>query len=350
MSKSSYRIAFVLAVLTAAFATARGAAQVTVRVDSSHHQVIVVVGPWDVPGAAPGASGPHAGHTEAPTVRFVWPVDGWVHGVRLRILDARGTVLSRRLIHHVQLINFSRRELEYPAAERLAGFGGETDDLHLPASIGVPVSAGMAMAIATAWRNPDPAPIHGVRIEFAVDWLPTNFVPRPVSVLPVALVVIHDVFEHNAFDLPPGPSTYTRDFPWTVSGRVLAVGGHLHDYGISLTLLDASTPTPRRVLSITSKRDSTGHVLGVSRLLPGAMGSGTALRAGRTYRVVGSYQNTSGAAIAAGAMSHLVVLFAPDHLEAWPAVDSTDPRWKQDQDIIFQRDMAGMDMSGGQRR
>ena len=149
MTRSALRLTTCMSLVAALASVARGSAQVTVRVDSSRHQVVIVAGPWGIPAASPG-NGVHAGHADAPTVTFVWPVDGWVHGARLRIVAADGTTLSRRLIHHIQMINFSRRELAYPAAERLAGFGGETDDLHLPASIGVPVAAGMAMAIATA--------------------------------------------------------------------------------------------------------------------------------------------------------------------------------------------------------
>ena len=53
---------------------------------------------------------------DSPLLRFVWPVDGWVRGVKLRIVDKGGHPISRRLVHHINVVNFGRRQLFYPAA------------------------------------------------------------------------------------------------------------------------------------------------------------------------------------------------------------------------------------------
>ncbi|HEX3927614.1 MAG TPA: hypothetical protein VHW65_06425 [Gemmatimonadales bacterium] len=331
------------AMLCPAFARA----QAVVRIDSTHHTVTLTAGPWDIPAPPKGATGEHAGHSEPPTERFVWPVSGWLRGARLEIIGANGAALPRDIVHHIEVVNFGRRELFYPAAERLVGFGKETEDLRLPATIGVPVTAGMPMAVAIAWHNATAAALPGVRLQLTFEWLPTNFNPRPVSVLPVTLVVSHDIFEESGWDLPAGPSSWTRDFPAALSGRILAAGGHLHDYARNLELVDVpAAGEPRQVLALAVKQGPSGQILSLQRLLPGVMGDGIRMHEGHTYRIVGTYQNPTGKTIEGGAMTHLVVLFAPDKLAAWPAVVASDPGWQKDQDYLFHRTMAGMDMPG----
>jgi hypothetical protein len=316
-----------------------------VRVDSAKHLVVITAGPWDIPSAAPGPRSEHSGHVEPPPQRFVWPVNGWIRAATLRLLTSTGVQVPHGMMHHLEVVNLGRRELFYPAAERIIGFGKETEDLRLPSSIGVPMTAGMPMAIAGAWTNTTGADLHDFRVELTVEWLPQNTVPRPLSVLPVTMVVIHSMFDESGFDLPSGTSTWSRDFSLPVNGRILAAGGHLHDYATGLALQDVSVgTTPRQVLALGTKHDADGHLVGVGRLLPGIMGGGIRIKQGHTYRVVSTYDNQTGAMIPGGAMTHLVVLFAPDHLDAWPAVAPNDSLWKTDQDYLFHRVMAGMKM------
>src|SRR6058998_3709772 len=51
--------------------------------------------------------------------RFSWPATVWVRGYRLRLFDARGRALPRRWIHHLYVVDFDRRELVYPIAQRV---------------------------------------------------------------------------------------------------------------------------------------------------------------------------------------------------------------------------------------
>src|SRR5258707_4964601 len=92
-----------------------------VRVDQRRHVITIVVGPFDVPSMPPGME--HAMHDEAPGTiaqELTWPVDGWFRGFKMEVFDARGTPLSRRLLHHFTLVNYDRRTLFFPVAERIA--------------------------------------------------------------------------------------------------------------------------------------------------------------------------------------------------------------------------------------
>ena len=204
-----------------------------IRVDSSRHQVVLTVTPIDLSaghGAEPHAS-IHAGG-ELPLLRFLWPVDGWARGASLRLSAEGGTALPRAILHHINLINFGRRQLFYPIAERLLAMGPETEDIRLPATVGVPVAIGMPMGLVAAFHNPGHEPVNSITLELRIDYAPANQVPRPISVFPAYLDVQNPVAHDIDFDLPAGASIWTADFTIPISGRIIGAGGHLHDYGI----------------------------------------------------------------------------------------------------------------------
>jgi hypothetical protein len=107
-----------------------------------------------------------------------------------------------------------------------------------------------------------------------------------------------------------------------VSGRLLAVGGHLHDYGKELRLEDVATD---KVLTrVHALRTPGGEVTGVSHGLYGILGRGPHLVAGRQYRLVAVYQGSPTDSIR-GAMGLMGGIFAPDDYRTWPKLDRTNP-------------------------
>lgn len=302
-----------------------------VWVDSSRHQVVLTVTPIDLSaghGAEPHAS-IHAGG-ELPLLRFLWPVDGWARSASLRLSAEGGTALPRAILHHINVINFGRRQLFYPIAERLLAMGQETEDIRLPATVGVPVAVGMPMGLVAAFHNPGHELVNSITLELRIDFAPANQVPRPISVLPAYLDVQNPVAHDVDFDLPAGASIWTADFTIPISGRILGAGGHLHDYGTALELLDVTESSPRVVLRLGTRRDRNGRLLAVGRALPGVTGKGIRLHPSRRYRLVGEYRNSSGEAIVKGAMVHLILLFSPDRVAQWPPLLADSPEFRND--------------------
>jgi hypothetical protein len=327
-------------------ATAPDTTSLAVAVDSSKHEIVIRVGPFDVPAmemhemtgmqADMGMPGHEAMAQDSPLFRFDWPVDGWARGYRVALVDAHGRSLPRRLLHHMLIVNFDRRQLLYPMLERLLGVGAETDDVTLPRTIGIPVRRGMVMGIYVGWHNESMEALDGVSLELTVQWLPTNQNPTPVSVLPLYMDANLTVGVSNAFDVPPGHIEKSWSFTMPVSGRLLGVGGHLHDYGSAVRLEEPARG--RTLITLLARRDSAGRVDGLRRKLFGVRGEGLKLSAGHTYRVVGVYDNPTGILRRDAAMAHMVGLFVPEDLARWPAVDWSDP--------VIQRDLAGLGIAG----
>jgi hypothetical protein len=321
------------------------APSLSLTVDSSRHEITVRAGPYDVApmGKMSGlgmmdhemAGGIEGMGTDTPLLRFDWPVDGWARGFRISVVDREGREVPRRALHHLILVNFDRRQLLYPMLERLLGAGSETEDVSLPRSVGIPVRRGMAMGLYLGWHNEGMASLEGVSLRLTIQWMPRNQAPEPVSVLPLYMDANLTVGVSNAFDVPPGHSERSWTFTMPLSGRLLGVGGHLHDYGTALRLEEVARN--RTLITLTARRDSAGRVLGLGRKLFGVSGEGLLLKAGRVYRIVGVYDNPTGQLRRGAAMAHMVGLFVPRDLSRWPAVD-----WS---DSVIHRDVAALNDS-----
>ena len=288
---------------------------VSVRVDSSRREVIVAAGPFTVGG---GGHHEHSSHGVI-LLPFRWPVGGWLRGAAIEITDGHGKRLSPGLLHHLNIINVERRQVVQAAYERLLAVGQETGDLMLPAGVGVPVADQSRLALLVAWDHMAPGDLGAVDLKIRFRWLPSNTVPQPVAVLPFPLDVGFDAATSDAYDLPPGPSE--RQFEFTVgpAGRILAIGGHLHDHGVSIRLEESGSG--KVLVELRPEIDRAGRVISMPTRIPGASGDGILLRAGRSYRVVARYDNPTGGVLVDGAMGLLVGIFAPDRpdLKMWSA-------------------------------
>jgi hypothetical protein len=324
---------FVWPMVLATVLVSQHSSSVTVHVDSARHEITVTAGPFDLPPnhahsmAHPGTTMPGKAH-DIPAGYFAWPVDGWFRGFRLRAVDGQGRPLSRGIIHHLILVNFGRRQLVYAAAERLMGAGAETDDAAVPKTVGVPMSPGMPLGMYLEWHNATGQTLGDVHLELTLLWIPQNQVPRPVSAFPVYMDANLTVGGSNTFDIPPGRSSKAFEFALPVGGRLLAVGGHLHDLGVRVQLDDASTG--KVLTEVSATRNAEGTVTGVGRRLFGVRGDGLKLERGRRYRIVGVYDNPTRETRVNGAMAHMVGLFVPEDVAKWPRIDPADGDYRHD--------------------
>jgi len=261
-----------------------------------------------------------------------WPADTWLQGFQLRVVDGAGRELSRRLLHHWAVIDVDRRELVYPVAHRVMGGGAESGDVRLPPTVGVPLPAGHRLQAFFLWHNDSDQDLEAVYLRLTITWLPGNLQPRPAPVLPFWADVDFHPGEGgaNRYDVPPGGSTRVAEFTVPVSGHLLVLSGHLHDYGASIRVEDAQTG--QILACVTARRHADGTVREVSRELLGLWGPGPHLEAKRRYLIVVVYDNPTRTPLT-GVMGVIGGLFQPDDVRAWPAVDPTNPD--------YQRDLAG---------
>ncbi len=299
------------------------------QVDSSHHSVLITGGPYRVP-VNPEMPGMMMDMAATPVQKFAFPVDGWLQGFRVDLFDDQGHALPHRLLHHLIVVNFSRRMFLYPALERLLGVAEESDtgDVRIPGTIGVPMRAGQELGVYAAWHNDLGHDIPVAYWRIVLYMAPGNRRPRPIDVLPAYMDVnIQTNPEENRFNLPPGHFEIGYEFTPPLSGHLLVATGHLHDYGTLVRLVDAASG--KILVTVKAKRDSLGRVLSMPRKLLAIRGEGLHLKAGHRYRVVGVFDNPT-RDTSFGAMANMVGLFAPDRYREWPAIDPTDAYYSRD--------------------
>jgi len=304
-------------------------AQRGVHVDSARHLVVITMGPFVIPPAPPlmNHMAMHMEGGDSLVKRIYWPMTTLLQGLRMEILDASGQPLPRRLIHHLNLVNFDRRQLVYPLAERMMGFGQETEDVSVPRSIGVPITAGHRVGVFVMWDNETGQTLRDVTVRLTFSWAAGNLQPHPIAVMPFIIDANLVVAGHNVFDVPPGGCTRHYDFRLPVDGHLVAVSGHLHDHGTWVRLVDKTTG--RVVVTVNARSDSTGHVTGMSRELLALRGQGPHLKANHEYRLETRYENASADTLH-GMMALMVGLFAPDDPRRWPNIDPGDGDYQKD--------------------
>ena len=310
-------------------------APVSIQMDSIHHRLVITAGPYHLPpmdmaqmmGMDMDMGGGHAAHGELLLTRFQWPTTEWLRGFKLEILDANGHAMPQRTMHHMELINYDRRQLVYPLPERLLGVGEETAPVVLPRLVGVPIDRGMHVGVYLMWNNDTGHDLDGIWYRLTLISSPARLAPRPLAVLPFKVDVNSDPGMPDSYDVPPGGSARTYNFTIPTSGRLLGVGGHLHDFGEQIRLEDVTTG---KVLAhVEGIHDPNGHELGVTQHLLAVKGRGPHLRAGHPYRLVAVYANPTGETLH-GVMALMGGLFAPDDMSDWPKVDRENKQYRLD--------------------
>ena len=307
-----------------------------VCVDLERREVVVVAGPFHVQqtmmieaeGVGGGEHGRHDSSMKTPLLPVVWPVDGGLRGFRLGVFSGDGTPLPRSLIHHLHAVNFDRRELVYPVPARLLAIGAETPDIRLPSSHQVVLERGDSIGWFVAWHNETGKDFEDVYVELVLPYgeLKEGRAPLTMVYLDAGLTI----GDQATFDVPPGQSEKSYEFEIPIGGKLLAAGGHVHDYGVEVRLEDVEAG--KVLFRLESDRDAHGKVSGVEqkifRRFFNIFDASIKLETNRTYRIVGVYDNPTGQT--QPGMAQIAALFRPDDPTEWPANDRSDPTYQLD--------------------
>ena len=323
--RSIVALLLTLAVSTAGAQENCGKYRASVRVDTAKHEVIITAGPFDLKPMPPmqGHGADVMKMAETLMMRFEWPVAGSLSGVDLTISDSLGHAVPTEVLHHLAMYNFDRRGLIHTSVERLFAWGQDTRAIVLPAGVAAPVPKGEHLGFLIGWHNETGRAIHGATVHMTLSYVSPKKVKA--SVMPWYLDM-HMVYGPggNSFDLPVGRSTQRFDFQVPVSGRLIAVGGHMHDHAQWVSLVDSATG--KTLVKLQAERDKQGSVTGTGRFVFGFNEDALPIQANHTYTLVSQYDNATGKVIKDGGMSQLNGVFEPLDAAQYPRLDMSDPR------------------------
>ena len=251
------------------------------------------------------------------------PSDVYVTGYDILLTDARGDSLSREFLHHAGIALLGRRELLHPAYQRLVAAGKETAPVRLPSSIGAALHRGDSLALYVGLHGPRGLSVEGAFVSFRLHVVPAHRRPRPVAVYPMHFDVNFRGGATTSFDLPPGRSARSAEFVMPLNARLIALGGHVHDYARFVRLSECASG--RVLATLRAHRRADGTVSGLERFVFGFRDYGLALVRGVCYRVTAVYDNPTGRIIRDGGMAAIAGPLLIEDARDWPVLDPRDP-------------------------
>lgn len=318
----------------------------TVQVDSAAGLIVIELPAVDVPARSHG--------TEAmvglPLCQVLVPVSASLHASRVEILDGSGRLLPRDLLHHFNLSDPYHRELFVPIGLHLLATSRETPRITIPQFLfGLPLEQGQRLIAGAMLANTSDVAYHGVRVRLVLSYVPAHR-PWPLfRTYPWAMDVEYPLGRgptgSKAFDLPPGRTERSWEASPAIAGTILGLGGHMHDYGVSLELKDVTagqvlwrgtpvTDGSGRVLVFPLARFYNWHRIGI-HIVPQ-----------HRYRLTVVYENPTGQLIPDGGMGAVAGLLVPDRGAVWPAVDMTDSLYQEDLSATIRAGATDMMMVG----
>ncbi len=296
------------------------ASQATITVGPKHDELVLELPAIDLP----------AGSMALPPASIAeFPVNGSIYGFRAELLDEHGRRLPAELLHHMNVMNPTERELFLPISRRVLASGRETGEIHFPwLLIGTRVHSGEQVLANVMLHNPTAVGYHGVRVRMVLNYVPEHR-PWPfLSVLPWQLDVGFPVGD-KSFDLPPGRSERSYEGRPAVPGKVVAMGAHMHEYGRTIELWDATTEKLLWHGEAVSPAPGQPAAVPVTKFW-GITGIGVRITPEHRYRVRVIYENPTGQTLAAGGMGVIGGLFMPDRKAVWPATNPNDSLYQKD--------------------
>ncbi len=278
------------------------AAKLEVRDDAAAHLLLVRVGPLNLP-----AQSSHHEVAQAAPQMLTVPVEGWFTAYHPVLVDGAGKTLPSRLLHHVAFWNAGRADFLCPnKPEHVFGAGGEMNDWPALPGFGYRVHAGDQIRIDTMFHNPTATSYPQVYLEVRVEYAPAG--AKLASVYPAWFDV--QSCGSSGYDLPAGHSVKTGEVKLEFSGKLLGLGGHLHDYGRGLLLQTSASKDS--VADLTAKLDGQGRILSMPVVMFTQTG-GYKVHKGDVFHVSAVYENPTGHEIPEGAMGIVVGYLLPDN-------------------------------------
>jgi hypothetical protein len=286
--------------------------------------LVLDLAPIDLP-----ANTPHHALAQPPVATLEIPENGFIYGFRVQVVDSAGHALPDELIHHFNLIDPDHRELFLPISRRLLAAGHETGTIRLPRLLfGLPLKRGEHVVASGMVENLTPTGFRQARVRLVMSFTPAKR-PWPLfSASPWQMDVAFPVGD-KSFTLPPGRSSRAYEGSPVVPGKIVGLGGHMHDYGRVIEFADVTTGEV--IYRAAPVADSGGHIASIPiAMLFGWTRLGVHIVPEHRYRIAVSYDNPTGAPIADGGMGVVGGLFVPDRGVTWPAAEPGDSLYQKD--------------------
>jgi hypothetical protein len=265
---------------------------------------------------------PHVGHVMFPDKLVVLPMTGWITAFRSRFVTQTGDQIEATFLHHILLNDRSRRHWPCPTKEALIfAAGAEMRDVSLPSGYGYPISEGFPMRARLMLQNQSALTSPPLYFELQVEYQPANMGRVEKNLYPIYLSAVTPC-GLEAYDLAPGLDSKKQEYAFPTDGRIVQLGGHLHEYGEKIVLENQTTG--KDIIVLTQPPQANGHLSPLP--LVNFDADQCRIRATERLSVLSIYNNSSGKFLPLSAMGILYVGFIPDDESAFERI-TRFPHW-----------------------
>lgn len=297
----------------------------TVTDDADRERLVIALGPIDLP----AHTSHHALEQMKPQTGTL-PFDFTIRGYWVEALDQNGDPVPQTVIHHLNLLDPSSRELFLPIMRRVLAASHETKPQHVPGwLLGVPMRGGSEFIALTMLHNPTDRSFEGVSIRLVIEYERAKVLPV-YRMYPFHIDVMFPLGS-KAFDLPPGYTVKSFEASPAIRAGIVGMGGHLHKYATRLTLEDVTEGTI--LYQIEPELTPEGEIERVPVLRHRGPGIGHVIYPDHVYRVTAEYFNPTGETIPGGGMGSIAGGVVP--IGEWPMADPTDPLYVADYEHVM---------------
>jgi len=226
-------------------------------------------------------------------------------------MDEKGHGLPNHLLHHLDFYNTARRSILRPEfMEIMFATGSELQEWLCPTGTGYHMNGAEEIVMEAMVANETGVSYRNVYLEVRMNYTPYSEQASMKSIFPLVFIIHRNKEGKATFDLRPGLNLVSNEAVIPQSGRLLMVGGHLHDYGREIKLENATRGEP--IVVLEPKLDDQGKFLSLPVVsLEG--GGGYAVKRGETLKLTAIYENPTSFDIGDAAMGWIVGAFLPDH-------------------------------------
>lgn len=292
-------LALVLVGLVAACAT-------TLRPSGTRGELVLELGPVDLPASSSTGAHDHAAMTEE-HARYRVEQAGWITSFAPSMIHGNGSAAPGRLLHHVAigapgLSDFLCGEHPHAMPRLMLAAGGEQTRFEIPTGFGIPVDAGQKLVAFGMFAN------HvGPRQEHVSFAARIGFVARANGPLKPVIPVWIDVDEtcpEDGYEVPRGHHVRRREFHFPFSGTLRIAGGHMHDGGRLLRIYDQTRGVD--LLRYEPRYDAEGSIAAIP-----IVETALTISAETRYVVEATYDNRGHGPLRG--MGIVVAFVEPDH-------------------------------------
>jgi hypothetical protein len=234
-----------------------------------------------------------------PRMEVTFPEDLWLVGYKTEMIDVSGEKISRELQCHTFL---GTSLPEHHTHEEVTGLfsDGYTPSLRLPAGFGILMKAGQKVYWTPMFNNRFRS-AWTASMRLTIDVIRARNLKQPLHPL---ITTFRTVQIPDLYYVASGRDVRETTFALPFTGKIHAMGTHIHPYGVSIELVNITSH--KTVWRAEGRRGEDGRLIGMPIYvnLPGYE-----VKANDKFKLIAVYENPTAKPV--DAMAGVYILYAP---------------------------------------